>query len=94
MVEREPDNIALDKYARLGEVLCQKRHGSKEKARKALVELLNEWTEAMRLPRLSQYDVSEEHLDKIVLHSRGSSMKTNPLVLSDDEIKQVLQMRL
>jgi alcohol dehydrogenase len=94
MLDREPDNIALDKYARLGEVLCQKRHGSKDNARQALVRLLNEWTEAMQLPRLSEYGVRQEQLEKVVLHSRGSSMKTNPVELTDDEITQVLQMRL
>jgi len=94
MLQREPDNIALDKYARLGEVLCQKRHASKEKAWHELITLLGDWTETMKLPRLSTYDVNQDALDKIVEHSRGSSMKTNPIVLTDHEVKQILEMRL
>jgi alcohol dehydrogenase len=94
MLARELDNIALDKYARLGEVLCQKRHASKKKAWDALNTLLNDWTEAMQLPRLSKYGVKHEHLDNVVTHSRGSSMKTNPIVLTDQEIKQILEKRL
>ncbi len=94
MLAREPNNIALDKYARLGEVLCQRRHASREAAWQALVDLLKEWTDKMQLARLSEYGLQDDALDHVVRHSRGSSMKTNPIVLSDDEIKQVLQMRL
>ena len=94
MLAREPDNIALDKYARLGEVLCQKRHASREMAWQALVDLLKDWTAQMKLPRLSEYGLQQDKLDHVVKHSRGSSMKTNPIMLTDEEIKQVLEMRL
>ncbi len=94
MLVREPENPALAKYARLGEVLCQRRHPSPEAARNALIDLLQNWTTRMRLPPLSKYGVGENGLDHIVAHSRGSSMKTNPIVLTDDEIKTVLRMRL
>lgn len=94
MLMREPDNQALVKYARLGEVLCQRRHPSPEAARNALIDLLRDWTTRMQLPLLGKYGVGGGGLDHIVAHSRGSSMKTNPIVLTDDEIKTVLRMRL
>jgi len=94
MLAREPDNIALDKYARLGEVLCQKRHASREVAWQALLDLLKDWTTQMKLPRLAEYGLQQEGLDYVVKHSRGSSMKTNPIVLTDQEIKKILEMRL
>ena len=94
MLQRESDNPALDKYARLGDVLNEKRHSSPQVSREALCGLLEEWTETLKLPRLSEYGVVEAELDHVVAHSRGSSMKTNPIVLTDDEIKQVLLRRL
>jgi alcohol dehydrogenase class IV len=94
MLERDPDNIALDKYARLGEVLCQRRHASREAAWQALVDLLKQWTDKMQLARLSKYGLREDNLEHVVKHSRGSSMKTNPIALTDEEIKQVLRLRL
>lgn len=94
MLRREPDNIALAKYARLGEVLCQRRHASTEAAYQSLIDLLQEWTMRMRLPLLHEYGVEETGLDHVVANARGSSMKTNPIVLSDDEIKSVLRLRL
>lgn len=91
---REPDHVALAKYARLGDVLAQKRHASKESAWQALIDLLSNWTEQMHLPRLGEYGVEPAELDNIVRHSRGSSMQTNPIVLTDDEIKSILVSRL
>jgi len=94
LLAREPDNIALAKYARIADVLAQKRHASQEVAWQALIDLLSSWTEQMRLPHLTRYGVQITELDKIVSHSRGSSMQTNPIVLSDDEIKSILLKRL
>jgi alcohol dehydrogenase len=48
----------------------------------------------MQLARLSAYGLQADALDHVVAHSRGSSMKTNPIVLSDDEIHDILQQRL
>jgi alcohol dehydrogenase class IV len=94
MLSREPDNMALAKYARLGEVLCQRRHDSPATARDALIELLRDWTTRMQLPRLRDFGVQEAGLDHVVAHARGSSMKTNPIVLTDDELKTLLRTRL
>lgn len=94
MREREPDNPALGKYARLGEVLCQHRFRTKRDAWEGLVTLLGEWTERLELPQLAKFGLSTSGLDQVVAHSRGSSMKTNPIVLSDDEVKGVVEGRL
>lgn len=94
MLSREPENVALEKYARLGEVLNQQPSLEMIEARAALLKLLSNWTQKLQLPRLSQFGVKEAHLDHIVVNSRGSSMKTNPIVLTDEEIKQILLQRL
>lgn len=94
MREREPDQPALLRYARLGEILCEQHFRQPEVAWAALIDLLHDWTERMQLPRLGEYGVQETELDHVVAHSRGSSMKTNPIVLSDAEIRQILRRRL
>lgn len=92
--EREPDNIALYKYARLAEILCERRIGVPAVAFQGLTDLLEDWTERLALPRLTHYGISADHIPRIVANSRGSSMKTNPIVLTDDEIARVLEDRL
>jgi alcohol dehydrogenase len=38
--------------------------------------------------------VRQSDLPRIIANSRGSSMKTNPIVLTDEEIAEVLHARL
>lgn len=94
MCEREPDNPALAKYARLAEILCQQRIREPETAWQKLVDRLNEWTDQLDLPELGELGVEETDLPRIVANSRGSSMKTNPVVLTDAEITHLLEQRL
>jgi alcohol dehydrogenase class IV len=93
MLGREPDNPALEKYARLAGLLCRQQFSSTEQAREALVALLDDWTRRMELPTLDRYGIGTGDFAEIVAHSRGSSMKTNPIVLTDDEIVAILQRR-
>lgn len=94
MQAREPDNPGLQKYARLAEILCQRRIREPVAAYEAIVALLTDWTERMQLQRLGQYGVNEKDIPRIVANSRGSSMKTNPIVLTDEEITLILKQRL
>ena len=94
MLKREQANPALDKYAILGDLMINQQANNKHKSREALCEILHSWTETMALPRLATFGVTEEGLDKIVENSRGSSMQTNPIVMSDGEIRELLLRRL
>lgn len=91
---RQPDNPALAKYARLGELFCKRPFDSAAAAQDALVALLEDWTRRMALQALSEYGVQAEDLDHIITHCRGSSMQTNPIILTDDEVRTVLTARL
>lgn len=94
MLEREPENPGLGKYAKVAQVLCDKKFRDTEKAWSALIELLNRWTEKTQLPTLSHYGLTADGVDRVVANCRGSSMKTNPIVLSDIEIKALVLQRL
>lgn len=91
---RAPDSVALDKYAEAAGILCGQSFSSREAAWRALVNLLAEWTERLALPRLGDYGLEANGLDHVVAHARGSSMKTNPVLLTDAEIKACLEERL
>jgi alcohol dehydrogenase len=94
MRDREPANPALSKYARAAEILRGRAFDTLDAAHAALVDLLEAWTEAMALPRLSHYGVAECDVGRLVAGSRGSSMKTNPIVLRDDEVAELVRSRL
>ncbi|MFC6668927.1 iron-containing alcohol dehydrogenase [Marinobacterium aestuariivivens] len=88
--ERNPESPALAKYARvagwLGDDGCSDAD--------ALVTLLSEWTGRCNLPRLASFGMVEADIERVAAASGGSSMKTNPVVLTLDEIATVLHRRL
>lgn len=92
--ERDGNNPALAKYAKVGRLFTDKPELNDNEARAALIDLLNDWTERLPLPRLNHFGITKDHLALIVANSRGSSMQTNPIVLTDAEIERILLMRL
>lgn len=94
MREREPYNPALAKYAELATVICAQDFHDPAMAWQSLVDTLAAWTEHMQLPRLGSYGMDASGIAQVVRHSRGSSMQTNPIVLTDEELTGILQARL
>ncbi len=90
---RQPLNLALGKYAHVGRLLARQNLKDAE-AQAALIEILTDWTQRLRLPRLGNFQVSHADIPRIVANSRGSSMKTNPIDLTDSEIADVILARL
>ena len=91
---REPGSPGLARYARAGEILCGRTFPDADAARAALVEQLRRWTDEMGLARLGGFGITEADVDRVVADSRGSSMKTNPVVLTDAEIGGLVRERL
>lgn len=91
---RAPENPALEKYAEVGKLLAGKSPSCREEAWDELVRILHEWTARLKIPALGTYSVNNSDVEKIVAGSRGSSMKTNPVVLTDEEIAEVVRKRL
>jgi len=91
---RDADNIALRKYAEAGRLLARQPGLDDGEARTALVETIRQWTETLDMPRLNSYGVSEADIPRIVANSRGNSMQTNPVLLTDEEIGAVVRARL
>jgi alcohol dehydrogenase len=94
MQSREPDNIALGKYAEVGRLLFGSHGKSAAENRDHLVDVLQDWTRRLALPSLSALGVATTDVHRIVAGSRGSSMKTNPIVLTDGELRGLVTERL
>lgn len=92
LVERAPESPALAVYARAGQMLAGGVTGNA--ALDALVRTLHDWTDRLGLARLSDYGVAEGDVARIVANARGSSMQTNPVVLTDGEIAELVRRRL
>lgn len=91
LAERTPESPALARYAHLGRLVAGLREATPDaEARGALVATLSEWTAVLEVPRLRAYGIGEAGIPAIVADSRGSSMRTNPIVLTDEEISGIL----
>ena len=91
---RSPGSVALARYAAVGRLLsggAAAAHREDGEARSALVRLLEVWRGRLAVPRLSAYGITAADIPAIVADSRGSSMKTNPILLTDAEIAEILR---
>lgn len=84
---------AIGRYADVGRLLAGKTMPD-EKAHASLLEILEDWTRRLKLPRLGNYGIQDKDVERIVANSRGSSMKTNPVTLTDAEIAGIVRARI
>lgn len=91
---REPDSPALAKYAAVGELLAGASGLGQGGGVQALLERLQTWTAQLALPRLAAFGVELKDVERLVAGSRGSSMRTNPIVLTDEEVGTIVMSRL
>ncbi|MBX3517965.1 MAG: iron-containing alcohol dehydrogenase [Rhodospirillales bacterium] len=92
--DRQPDSAALAKYAAVGELIAGASGLGQSGGVQALIETLQAWTDRLALPRLAAFGVAREDVERLVAGSRGSSMRTNPLVLTDEEVGTIITARL
>ncbi len=92
--QRMPGSDALWKYAHVGKVLAQNMALDDASGHVALLQTLTQWTEQLGLPRLSTYGMMQADIPHVVANCRGSSMKTNPVALTDQEVATILMQRL
>ncbi len=91
---RAPQHASLAKYAAAGRLLADPAPRTDAEACDALVRVLYEWTARLKLPTLGRYGVGEADVARVVAGARGSSMQTNPIVLTDAEIGEIVRARL
>jgi alcohol dehydrogenase class IV len=92
---RAPSSAVLGRYAVLGRLFARLPDAvPDDEARAALAGVLDAWTAALAIPALHTFGLTEAGIPAIVADARGSSMRTNPVVLTDDELAAVLEAAL
>lgn len=94
LLARDPGHPALEKYAQIGRLLSRQGQLDRDAAHATLVDTLEAWTRALQLPGLGHYGVTPADIPRIVAGSRGSSMKTNPVLLDNGEIATIVAARI
>lgn len=87
---QQPESESLMRYARLGRIMMCDPTLTDDSALLLLVEKLRQWHQAFSLPSLSYFGVQKTDIARIVAQARGNSMKTNPILLTDEQLSQIL----
>lgn len=84
---------ALRKYAQIGALVGGRGYREEEidPCCDLLMETIDAWTERLKIPLLGEYGVRDSDLDRI---ARGADNKNNPVHLTEEEIRDLLLMRL
>jgi alcohol dehydrogenase len=91
---QQPESKTLLRYARIGRLLMNDPTLSDASAQLLLVEQLRQWHQDFALPGLSHFGVTQQDIPLVVVNARGNSMKTNPVVLSDEQLVKLLKVCL
>jgi alcohol dehydrogenase class IV len=89
--ERAPDHFALQRIAEVASLLTGRPEASPEDAIAWLAEL----TDAMSIPGLGSYSLNEDGIATVVTAAqKASSMRGNPIELSDQEVAEIVTRSL
>ena len=87
---RDPEGPALRRYAEIGRLLVGDPGLGPDAATDSLVAWLAALATGLGLSRLAHFGVGNAEIPTLVAESRGSSMRSNPIVLTDAEIEAIL----
>lgn len=89
--ERAPQSSVLDRYDEVGRLLT----GRAEARAADAVAFLSALCEALGIPGLAGYGLTEDHVPEVVAQAAvASSMKGNPIPLTSEELTEILQRAL
>lgn len=89
--KHDSDNPALEKFRRVAVILTRKNNASPLYGVEQIFKLIEE----LKIPPLSAFGLSEEKISQVVEKARNSSsMKGNPVDLSDRALNRILEKAL
>lgn len=89
--DKENNKVYLEKYAEIGRIFLGKEKLEMDLACEVLISEVSKLIEYMKIPRLGEFGIRDEHLDKII---KLTTNKNNPIKLNKDELKEMLMNRL
>ncbi len=88
---REPNNIAVSRYDEVAQLIFADDTATAQIA----MDWIDETSKIFQIPGLATHGIKEEDFDSIIeKSSRSSSMKGNPIKLTDEELATILRSAL
>ena len=84
---RQPDSPAITRYDKIGRLLTHTHHADVDDA----VDWVADLCIALHVPPLRDHGLEPNHFDDLIAKAKqSSSMRGNPVQLTDDEMKEIL----
>lgn len=87
----ETGKRGLSRFAEAGRVVTGSKGGKIDSDCDLLVNKIDEWVETLKIPRLGVYSTDLSDLDSIV---GKTSLKNNPINITEENMKSILRRRL
>jgi alcohol dehydrogenase class IV len=89
--EREPQNQKIARFEEIAKIITQEPHAKIGDG----IEWIKKLKEKLQIPKLSEFNIHKQDFSEIISKSkRSSSMKGNPITLTDEELWEILDMSL
>ncbi len=86
---REKDSQFLKRFGELGHLVTGHRHTGAEEA----IEHLRALTATLSIPSLREHRITESHIPLLCSRAaQASSMRANPVILTEDELAEILRL--
>lgn len=82
---------ALSKYAQIGRLLSGKERKNIKDSCSDLNDILENWTNELRVPKLNHFGVSDKDIEEIV---KVTSNKNNPVELDKEQLALLIKQRI
>jgi alcohol dehydrogenase class IV len=91
----DPNSPVLSRYADVGQALLGRRLSTEDATIDAGIAFVESLVNDLNIPKLSEFGVTEEHIPEIVERAKqASSMRYNPVQLSDEALAEIIRKAL
>jgi alcohol dehydrogenase class IV len=91
LIAEDSHSAALDRYAMIGRLFTGQQRNSMAKDSLELADLIDNWTDELRIPKLGEYGIQLADAKKIAAQT---GLKNNPVNMNEDEIIDILMQRI
>jgi alcohol dehydrogenase class IV len=86
--ERDPSSVVFAKYEKVAKIVTK----NEKATARDLISWTDELYEKLDMPHLSEVDLKEDQIEELIDKAKKSnSMKGNPIVLTDEELKGIIR---
>ena len=94
LLQQQPGSPALAKYAQVGSLFSTPEVDDQAQLHELLVATLRRWIDSLDISRLGEFGITQESIPALVAGSWSSNMQSNPALMAEDEVADLLKRRL